>query len=135
MTYVVDASMALSWCFPDEATPRTEALLDQLREAQGFVPQVWALEVTNVLLSRERSKRYSEAEVFGMLEILARLPLRVDIRTSGNIFTRILQVARAQGLTTYDASYVELALRVDLPLASNDREMRDAAASLGIEVL
>jgi len=127
--------MALSWCFPDEATPRTEALLDQLREAQGFVPQVWALEVTNVLLSRERSKRYSEAEVFGMLEILARLPLRVDIRTSGYIFTRILQVARAQGLTTYDASYVELALRVDLPLASNDREMRDAAASLGIEVL
>ena len=63
------------------------------------------------------------------------MPLRVDIRTSGYIFTRILQVARAQGLTTYDASYVELALRLDLPLASNDREMRDAAASLGIEVL
>jgi predicted nucleic acid-binding protein len=134
LTFVVDASLALKWCFPDEATPRSEGLLAELRRDEAHVSHVWPLEVTNILLAAERKNRYSRAEVSGMVSRLARLPLIVDDKGIDAVFTNTLSLAREQGLTTYDASYVELAIRLGLALASDDGDMRMAAANLGVQL-
>lgn len=132
---VLDASIAIAWCFEDEASPQTEAIADRVRDEGALVPALWQLEVANVLVQAERRGRIAAADVTARLELLAALPIQLDLETRTRAFREIVALARAQRLTTYDAAYLELALRRGAALATRDIELAQAARGCGVEVL
>ncbi len=132
---VVDASIALAWCFEDEATAASWAILDRLSVEPAFVPSIWPLELANVLAGAERRGRIDAADIAEFLARLALLDLRVDEQTASRGLTEILALARAHALTSYDAAYLDLAMRDGVPLATRDRALADAAARCGVTVI
>lgn len=128
--FVLDASVAVAWCFDDESTPAAWALLDRLRSAPAHVPALWELEVGNILLGAERRRRITQARAAEFLGILGELDIRVDPEMPGRAFRDVLPLAREQRLTTYDATYLELAMRLGLPLATKDTALIGAAKVL-----
>lgn len=135
MDFVLDVSIALSWCFVDEASPLTQTLLEKLETETAWVPSIWPLEIGNILISAERRKRINYADMIQFLELLSHLSIKIDADTSSKAFHDILLLAHSQKITTYDASYLELALRHGIGLASKDLALCRAAAHLGVEVL
>ncbi len=135
MRFVLDASVALSWCFHDEATPETMALLEKLRQGQAYVPSIWPLEMGNILIGAQRKHRISSAGMHEFLMLLEALCIIVDEETSLRGFREILNLASAQQITTYDAAYLELAMRLGVPIATKDKALREAAVKLGVAVL
>lgn len=135
MGFVLDASIALSWCFVDENTIFTQKLLAQLENEVALVPTIWSLEVSNILIMAERRKRISYAEMVQFLELLTELPIEVDTDTPSKAFHEILSLAHSEKLTTYDAAYVELAMRRGFPLASKDLDLCKVAKRLGVHVI
>lgn len=135
MTWIVDSSVAMAWCFEDELTERTESLLDRTEADPVVVPTHWALEVTNVLRSAVRRGRLSESKATAKVAALMSLPIRYDSLTRQVAFADTYQLARKYHLTTYDAGYLELALRLDAPLATNDEELSQAARKAGVQLL
>jgi predicted nucleic acid-binding protein len=133
--FVLDASVAVAWCFDDEGTPAAWALLDRLDTAQGYVPALWALEIGNILLGAERRRRITQARAVLFLGILGDLDIRVDPDLPGRALRDVLPLARERGLTTYDATYLELAMRLGLPLATKDAALIRAAKALRIRTL
>ena len=133
--FVLDASVAVAWCFDDESTPAAWALLDRLRTAPARVPALWALEIGNILVGAERRRRISQARTVEFLGILGDLDIRVDPDVPGRAFRDVLPLAREQRLTTYDATYLELAMRLGLPLATKDTALIRAATALRITTL
>jgi predicted nucleic acid-binding protein len=133
--YVLDASIALGWCFADEATPATDALLDRLADEEAVAPALWRIEVANALAMAERRGRLSVAGLTRSVGLLQRLAVAIDLEGSERAFRELLDLARSERLTAYDAAYLELALRLGLPLASKDARLRTAAAGLGLTVL
>lgn len=133
--FVLDCSVAVSWCFEDEAAPGLDALLERVRDEGAAVPAIWALELGNVLVQAEKRGRITPAGTATRLEELAALPILADGETSSRATHEIVTLARAEGLTTYDAAYLELAMRRGLPLASKDRALREAADRNGVVVL
>jgi predicted nucleic acid-binding protein len=133
-TLVIDSSAALSWCFEDEASPRSDALFEQVRDQGAVVPGLWHLEVANVLLQAEKRGRITAADVTVRLELIAELPIVTDNETTARAWREILALARAEGLTTYDATYLELAIRRGLPLVSRDEALITAAKRSGVAV-
>jgi predicted nucleic acid-binding protein len=131
---VIDASAALSWCYVDEKTPESSRLLEFVNLNGAVVPNLWHLEVANALLVGEIRERLTYATLTGLLDYFDQLPITVDHATSELAWKDILSIARNQKLTTYDASYVELAMRLNLPLATNDQAMIKAASAIGVEV-
>jgi predicted nucleic acid-binding protein len=134
-SFVLDASVAVAWCFDDESTPAAWALLDRLRTAQGHVPALWALEIGNILLGAEKRRRISQARTVEFLGILGDLDIRVEPDLPGCAFRDVLPLARERSLTTYDATYLELAMRLGLPLATKDKALARAATALRIKTL
>jgi len=132
---VVDASVALAWCFEDEASPATDAVLDQVKDEGAIVPSLWHLELGNVLLSAERRGRTIQGGVVARLALMAQLPITIDAETAGRAWREILALARAERLTAYDATYLELAVRRGLPLATKDEALLGAARRVGVPVL
>ena len=130
---VVDSSIALSWCFQDEASPVTDMLFERVRDSGAIVPGLWHLELSNVLLQAERRGRISTGDVTMRLDLIAQLPILTDQETTIRAWREILTLARAAGLTTYDATYLELAMRRGLPLLTKDNELVRAAKRLGVE--
>ncbi len=136
MTAVVfDSSIALCWCFEDEVTQATQDLLERLRGNAAAVPNLWHVEIANVLALAERRRRITAAEIAQFIALLEELEIEVDEETWTLAFTRILDLACAQRLTAYDAAYLELAMRLGVPLASKDADLCDAAERLGVSVL
>lgn len=133
--FVLDCSIAITWCFEDEATPETDLLLERVRDEGAVVPGVWQLEIGNVLLHAEKRDRIKTADVSTRLELIGALPIMTDDETSRRALREVLILARAEGLTTYDASYLEIAMRRGLPLATKDRALRKAAKKTGVKVL
>jgi predicted nucleic acid-binding protein len=127
--FVLDASMALSWCFEDESDEVAERVLDSLTESEALVPAIWFLEVANGLLAAERKKRITPGRVDDCLEVIRALPVIADADTDSN---GVVRLARGTGLSAYDASYLELAMRHALPIATRDRALALAAARAGI---
>jgi len=133
---VLDASVAVAWCFEDEATPFTEGVLDLISAgAEALVPSIWPMEVANALLIAERRKRITLAKVTALLLKIAGLPIDVRLTDSKQAFEQILPMARQQALSQYDASYLELAVREGLPLATLDGALLKAAKATGVELL
>lgn len=129
---VIDASVTLAWCFKDEATQTTAQLLQELQSRVAAVPSLWSVEVGNVLALAERRGRITSAESNQLVALLDTLAIEVDGETATLAFTRILDLSREQRLTAYDASYLELAMRLGVPLASKHRDLCDAAERVGV---
>ena len=128
---VVDASVALAWCFPDEASEYADTVLVALEGRPVLVPAVWALEVTNALVVAERRKRVSQPEVRRFVELLDGLTINeVSLPVAASV-SNILPLAREYGLSAYDASYLEVAIRHGAPLATLDSGLEKAGRSAG----
>lgn len=132
---VLDCSVALSWCFEDEAAEETDALLERVRDEGAIVPALWHLELGNILLQAERRGRIHAADVTTRLALLGDLPILTDGETSVRALRETLLLARTEMLTTYDAAYLEVSLRRGLPLATKDHDLRAVAQRLGIKTL
>lgn len=130
--FVLDNSVTMSWCFPDEHDSYAQEVLKSLPGVAAAVPALWPLEVANILLVGERRGRISQADSATFIGLLEGLPIRIDDETSEHAMKASLNLARAQNLSVYDASYLELALRRGLPIATLDAKLKAAAAALGI---
>lgn len=135
MSFIVDSSVALTWCFDDEKTPVTDALLFRLTREGGYAPSLWPLEVLNVLLISQRRGRISWDERRERISLLRSLPVILDKKTIALTWTTTNLLAERYKLTLYDATYLELAQRLGLPLATLDLELRNAAKDLGVPLL
>lgn len=127
---VVDASMALAWCFPEESSPRTERVLDQVVRSGALVPALWHFEVANTVTQAVKSGRISAADRSRILDDLSGLDIRTDVHVP--IAERLCWAAESFGLTAYDASYVLLAMDRSVPIASLDRAVIRAARKAGL---
>lgn len=132
--FVLDASATLAWFFEDEASDAGWELLASAQEAGVWVPPLWALEVGNILLAAERRQRTTTARIAAFVDELGDMPVSVDQETTARAMRDVLMLARAERLTTYDAAYLELAMRRGLPLATKDSALMAAARRLGVEV-
>jgi predicted nucleic acid-binding protein len=135
VSFVVDSSVALSWCFEDERTPATKALLDRVGETGAIAPQHWPLEVLNGLMMAERRRRVDANKRRQLAGFLRDLPIALDPDTTIQIWGETQNLAERFGLTIYDAVYLELAHRKGLALASLDRDLRKAGAGLGMTLI
>ena len=132
---VIDASMAMSWCFLDEATPATRKLFDGMVEASAVVPAWWYIEITNVLYLAEKSRRIPAHRVVEFIATIDDLRVEIDHEGPQRAFSHILPLCRAHGLTSYDAIYLDLAQLRKLPLGTLDEPLRKAAKKMGIKLL
>lgn len=136
--FVLDASVAISRCFPGDAsedTPYTRGILTQLASNDAVVPEIWAFEVANaIFVSHNRRRRITEQQVHEYLSLLKALPIRVEPQ---ELWTNVeLQLlARRSDLTAYDAAYLDLAMRTGLPLATVDEPLKKAALVEHVKVL
>ena len=133
---VVDASVTLSWCFPDEQTDASMSVLDRLQSGeQALVPAFWAVEVLNTLLVGERRGRIKTEQTATFLDALKILNPALDYATLEQVAGPVQIICRDHRLTPYDALYIELAQRSGCPLATLDQPQRDAAGALGVHCL
>jgi predicted nucleic acid-binding protein len=132
---VVDASVAMAWCFLDEATPATRKLFDEMRDTSAVVPAWWYIELTNVLYLAERNRRIPADRVVEFIATVEDLRVEVDNEAPQRAFSHLLPLCRAHGLTSYDAMYLDLAQRRKLPLATLDEPLRKAAKKSGVKLL
>jgi predicted nucleic acid-binding protein len=131
---VVDASITLAWCFPDEQTPLSLKVLERLREGeQAVVPAFWSIEVLNSLLIGEKRGRISPEQTRAFLGDLRGLRPVIDYASVEQVYGPIQTLCRDHNLTPYDALYVELAMRHKCPLATLDQFQKNAADALHIE--
>lgn len=133
--FIIDCSITMAWCFCDEATAAASKLQDRLERETALVPAHWFLEVTNVLAMAEKRKRITPAESNEFLALLEAMDIEVDDQAAGRAFAHLMPLCRSHGLTSYDAVYLDLALRRRLPLASLDDDLRSAAKQVGIDAL
>jgi predicted nucleic acid-binding protein len=135
MELVLDASVALAWCFDNEATEATDRVLERVANEAAAVPAIWHVEVANVLALAERRRRITQARSAQFIALIEGLEIVVDEETPSRAFDRVLDLARSERLSAYDAAYLELAMRLGVPLASKDADLCNAAQQLGVSVL
>ena len=133
--FVLDCSIAMSWCFEDEMDKYTESILDMLVEQQAIVPSIWTLEIINVLLVGEKRKRLTKASSLRFIELLYSLPIIVDHSESESMTYELYSLGHEYNLTSYDSAYLELAMRKGVPLATKDKDLKKAARKCGVELL
>ena len=132
---VVDASFAAAWCFADEATRETQLVFESVQLHGMVVPSLWYLEMANLLRTAERRERISMEDSDKQLSLLSMLIVKTDATTPAIAWNAILVIARKHRLTIYDATYLELASRLKLPLASRDKLLISAAQQHGVEII
>lgn len=132
--FVLDNSVVVAWVL-DEGSAAADAIVSSLVEADAVAPSIWPLEFANAMLSAERRKRVTEAEASQARDIVAGLGIKVVADHPARVLHEVLALARQHELTVYDASYLDLAIRERLPLASLDQRLVDAARRRGVEIL
>ncbi|MHB8744161.1 MAG: type II toxin-antitoxin system VapC family toxin [Sulfuricaulis sp.] len=135
MSFVVDNSVALAWCFEDEHTQPIIDLLDRVAETGAVAPSLWPLEALNGLLMAERRKRLDSKRRQRLAGFLRDLPVTLDTETADQAWTATIRLAERYRLTLYDAAYLELAQRRKLPLATLDEDLIKAGKVLGMTLL
>jgi predicted nucleic acid-binding protein len=135
--FVLDNTITMAWCFNDEATPFTETLLSRLSSLtdNAIVPALWLYEVVNVTGLAVRKGRITEDKARAFLDSLADLPIEIEEATRARLFTSVLALVGRHKLTAYDASYLELAIRRDLPIAALDNALTKAAREAGVTLV
>ena len=131
---VIDASVALAWCFPDEASEYAHGVLVALEGHAILVPALWSVEITNAVLMAERRKRVKQPEIRRFVELLDGLTVIMDSQTVTESVSNILPIAREYGLSAYDAAYLDAAVRYGMPLATLDSALQKADRKAGIEI-
>jgi len=131
---VLDCSVTMAWCFEDESDSLADAVLDSFGETEVWVPSLWPIEVSNVLLVAERRGRLASTTSARFIELLDGLPILVDGGTHERAFGSVLSTGREFGLSAYDASYVDLAVRLGASLATRDKRLRKACVAHGVPV-
>lgn len=135
MSFVLDASVALLWLAPGThaaGVAYAGATLKRLKESQAWVPSLWPLEVGNVIAKLEAKKIVTEADSQRFIVLLGRLNIVTDPATAEHALEGTLNLARRHKLSVYDAAYLELALRTNLPLATLDADLAKAAVRAGL---
>jgi predicted nucleic acid-binding protein len=132
---VVDCSISVSWVLPDENSESVQASLDLVAERGAIAPVIWPLEFINTLLVAEKRGRISKKERERILALIHRLPIEIDKYTPIHAWQQTLELAETHGLTAYDAAYLELAIRLSLPIASLDKQLLRAAEACGVKRL
>jgi predicted nucleic acid-binding protein len=133
--FVTDNSVIMSWCFKDEGNQYADLVLDRLSGATAVEPSIWPLEVITVLLVAERRKRISEADSVRFITLLSQLPIVVEYEKTEQIMKDLLPLARIHHLSSYDASYLDLAMRKGVPMATLDNRLIDAAKAVDVKIL
>jgi predicted nucleic acid-binding protein len=134
--FVIDASVVLTWCFPDENAAMAQGVASRFQRGDTAVaPPFWPHEVLNALLVGEKRKRISKALVRKFLDDLATLPVVLEQFPAVIVFDRIQQLGREHGLTAYDAAYLDLALDRGLPLATLDADLAQAAEKARVRLV
>lgn len=140
MAFVLDNSVALAWCFADERTPAVMALLDRTLQEGAFAPPLWPLEALNALFIAKRRQRITDGQRWQLADFLFGLPVEIDAGPTPTPFTEpawraVEELCEQYGLTAYDASYLALALRRNMPLATRDKALIRAANDRGLPLL
>ena len=134
--FVLDCSSIIPWFMEDEATPFTDRIQDSLSENnEAAVPAIWVYEVANVFLISERKKRITPEKTSQLMILLRKLPIHVEEIPTGSILDDIMALARKHHLSSYDASYLELAIRKELSLATLDDDLKKAALKEHVPLL
>ena len=136
--FVLDACVAISWCFPDdpsENTPYSQGVLDLLEKADAVVPEIWAYEIANsIFVSYSRRKRIDEKQIQTFIQLIESLPIRLE-HFSWQENIGLEKLARKHELAAYDVSYLALAKQKGLPLATSDGPLAKAAQAEGVELI
>lgn len=132
---VVDASVAMAWCLKDERSAYAAGVFERVRLEGLVVPALWTVEVTNALYVNERRGRLTADDIAEFLAVLEEVPLTLDVLAVPSGVGRVLNLSRHHGLTAYDASYLDVALRLGLPLATTDGPLTAAAAQVGVRLI
>ncbi len=132
---VVDASVALAWCFEDESSAGTDVALDRLAAEGAAVPAIWPFEVANALRTAERRGRLDLADTTRVRGLLEALPIEIEPIDLPTAVGDLVDLARTLDLTAYDAAYVALAARRGIPLATIDAGLQRAARTAGVELV
>jgi predicted nucleic acid-binding protein len=135
MSLVLDSSVALAWVYADETTDAVLRLFDEIRIHGAWAPGFWRWEIANVLQLNVRRGRHPADFRDGALSALVPLPIKVDPEADRQAWNAALQLAERRRITVYDASYLEIAVRRKIPLATLDRQLRDAAVLEGVQLL
>jgi len=135
MAFVLDSSVALAWVLPDESNPTLDQLCDSLKDDVALVPPVWPLEIGNMLLVAVKRGRLNRGDIRRLITELRSLPLEIDHGSTDQSLAETFVLAQRHDITTYDASYVELARRRDVPLATLDSRLRKVCGSLSVSLL
>ncbi|MEH2122738.1 type II toxin-antitoxin system VapC family toxin [Nostoc sp.] len=132
MQFVLDCSVAISWCLVDENDDYANAILAMMPDSEAFVPGIWSLEIANTLVVAERRNRITQEQSKQAIALLQSLLIQVDPVTDAKALDATLKLARQEALAAYDAAYLELALRLQLPLATLDTRLAEAATRCGV---
>jgi predicted nucleic acid-binding protein len=135
VSLVLDNSVALAWCFEAEQTPPAMEVLGRVARDGAVAPMLWPLEAQNGLLMAVRRQRLDMARMAEIVGFLRDLPIALDQETADRAWRETAALAANHGLTVYDTTYLELAMRRGLPLATTDRTLRAAAEKVGVSLL
>ena len=133
--FVVDCSVTMAWHFEDESNSYADKVLGSLGISEALTPAVWTLEVSNVLLVGEKRGRTTSAKSRRFVALIRSLPIRVVDHSPARVFDDVLGLGRDRNLTSYDAAYLDLARRLEMPIASINRRITRAAKRLGVPSL
>jgi predicted nucleic acid-binding protein len=133
--FVLDCSMTMAWAFRDKTTPGTLEVLDLAAQEACVAPSVWPLEVCNAVITAQRRGRFTSADVPLFLGLVGDLCVSVDDLTLRQTVESVLPLAAHHALSSYDAAYLELALRKGAALATLDAGLARAARDAGVEVI
>lgn len=132
--FVLNGAVTLAWYFMDEADAYADIVLESLAETEAVVPAHWALETANALLTSERRGLSTEDQATTWVRLLRGFPIRIDEETAARVSDDTLSIARIHSLAPCDASYLELAIRRGLPLATLDAKVKAAAQAVGVPI-
>ncbi len=130
--FVLDCSVAMSWCLVDEDNDYANAVLALMPGAVAFVPEIFTLEIANTLLVAERRNRMTSTQTTNAINLIQSLPIQIDPQTSALALGATLTLAREQELASYDAAYLELTIRLGLPLVTLDDRLAKAATRCSV---
>lgn len=134
MQFILDCSISISWCFVDEQNAYANNILAIMPDCQAYVPEIWSLEVANTLLVAQRRNRITQEQAELAIALLQSLSIYIDRLTHYNALSSILSLGRQENLSAYDAAYLELALRLNLPIATLDHRLTEAAIRCGVHL-
>jgi len=131
---VIDASVALAWCFPDETSDYADSVLLAVENQAVIVPAIWAVEITNALLVGERRKRIRQPEVRRFIDLMEGLSIVEDGQPFVDTVSNVLPLAREYELSAYDAAYLDVAVRHQIPIATLDGALQKACTTAGVKI-